>query len=172
MNITGIPDDATVFTITLEGGGELHGAIQLKGVYISDYTEIENSSMTGVTVIYDSPSKPGSGPLMKQNIADIQPETRLKRETRYNDDGFVIVRGSDGKKMLVPEETQARALRLAELQNDLANEEQERFAEYEAYPEASDRKTHEGEFVALWGRHILTVVVAGLVLFGIVKICF
>ncbi|MCF6285060.1 MAG: hypothetical protein L3K26_07710 [Candidatus Hydrogenedentes bacterium] len=72
----------------------------------------------------------------------------------------------------MPEETEARALRLAELQDDLAKKEQERFASYEASPPASDVETHGAGFVAQWGRHILIVVVAGLLLFGIVKFCF
>ena len=171
-NLTGIPDGVTVFTIALKDGAELHGAIQLKGVFIEDYSEVEASSMTSVKVISDVPSAPGKRSVNRINIAQAQPETPQKREKRYKDDGFVIVTGSDGHEMLVSKDAQARAKRLAELQRTLAQQEQELLAAHEEPSTVTEAETVGANFVTLWGRHILTLVVASLILFGIVRICF
>lgn len=171
-NITGIPDGVTVFTITLKSGEELHGAIQLKAAFINDYSEAEASSMTNVTVISDVPSAPGKRSVNRINIALAQPETPQKREKRYNDEGFVIVTGHDGKEMLMPEETQLRADRLAELQHTLAQQEENLLTTYEETPPPMETEATGPGFIALWGRHILILVGGGALLFGIIKVCF
>ncbi|MCF6285059.1 MAG: hypothetical protein L3K26_07705 [Candidatus Hydrogenedentes bacterium] len=58
-NITGIPDGVTVFTITLEGGGELHGAIEKDGSFIAKFQKDNDNSLKSVTVIKDTPGDPG-----------------------------------------------------------------------------------------------------------------
>tara|TARA_R110001592_G_scaffold30815_1_gene109680 strand:+ start:269 stop:862 length:594 start_codon:yes stop_codon:yes gene_type:complete len=177
-NLTGIPDDATIFVITLREGKELrgesvvYGALKIRGEFITGkYPEQDSDIPTNINIVFDSPSDPGEVTVLKSNLHGApQPEVAQLRPDRYKREGFDFTTGSDGKTLLVAQHTLQKVERLRELQQ--AVEASNTIPEYDDVEATTSASTTGPGFFALWGRQLLTLMVAGLVLFGITKTCF
>ena len=179
-NLTLIPEDTTIFQITLKPGNDLngkevvYGAILLGDQYIEAYPENDSDIPNFVNVHLDMPEVPGqhNENVRKDHIKLVEPESEARRLTRYQNGGFVVVEGDGDREMLVSETNLSRMERLEALEQARDQAQEELVAELpEAVSESGAMENAPG-FFELWGTHALIIAVALGVLFGLSRLCF
>lgn len=186
-NITGIPEEATVFTIQFKPGKSpvegdvVYGAIRMRGEYLAgEYPSDLSDIPTNIDIVSDSPALAYGAPqvpvafsVLPSNLAEApQPESTSHRKARYSNEGFDIVTGSDGADILVKREAVSRAERLRELEERRDAENRDWIAQYETSVSTAEASPEEPGFFQLWGAHLGLGVVTVLILEGVAKFCF
>lgn len=178
-NITGIPSEAAIYKITFKAGkaprGENveYGAIKVRGEFLQgDYPADEKDGPTNLTIVFDTPADPGNVTVLKGNLQDVQPDSTSLRLKRYTDAGFVVVQGRDNTEILIPKVTQDRMNALEALQAQQAQEAEERIAPFREMAPRDESTVAGPGPLSLWGPHGLTVVLAALALYGVIKTLF
>lgn len=178
-NITGIPSGVTIFEIQMSpgkgpnGADTVYGAIRLDGAYLdSEYPADPSRLPTSLPVVSDDPESPGELNLPTRHIVTAIPEPPHQREIRYNKANFSVVTGAGDAKMLVHDDTKAKVDRLRELESLRESKLTALLASVEVAPTASEDVVEHPGLISLWGGHLAVVVIAGLALAIIVKVCF
>ena len=178
-NITGIPSGVTIFEIQMspgkgpDGSDTVYGAIRLDGAFLdSGYPTDASRLPTSLPVLSDAPDKPGEINLPTRHIVTAIPEPPHQREIRYNKANFSVVTGVGDAKMLVHNDTKAKVERLQELEAMRKGALTALLASVEAPLSASEDTVKRPGFMTLWGGHLAVLVLAGLTLTIIVKVCF
>lgn len=178
-NITGIPSGVTIFEIQMspgkgpDGADTVYGAIRLDGAFLdSEYPADTSRLPTSLPVLSDAPENPGELNLPTRHIVTAIPEPPHQREIRYNKANFSVVTGVGETKMLVHNDTKAKVDRLRELESLREGELTALLASVEVVPSASGDVVERPGLISLWGGHLAVVVIAGLALAIIVKVCF
>ena len=171
-----IPDDATIFTVVVEMkvGEEATvyaAAIRTRDGFIREY---DSAAMPPrFDLVLDEPwndAPPVS--VLKQRVKEVEPEPPAQREIRYRESRHQRVKTTGGVEVWVSDESVARKGRLNELQTAL---EAERAAQ--SVPDISESATGDPTpggpgFAALWGRHVVILVMAAVGMVVAVKVCF
>ena len=178
-NLTGIPDDATVFELTFkpgkgpQGNDVLYGAIEIRGELLKgDYPKDDSDLPTNLSVRLDYPRQPGTISVLKTNLEAVRPQSDALRLKRYTDDGFIVTEGRNNTEILVPKTTADRLSILRDMEAEQARAAESRVAPFVEVAGVTDTQPAEPGILSLWGPHALTVIVAGLALFGVVRTCF
>ncbi len=178
-NITGIPSGVTIFEIQMSpgkgpaGSDTVYGAIRLDGDFLDSGYPTDTSRLpTSLPVLSDAPDKPGELNLPTRHIVTAIPEPPHQREIRYSKANFSVVTGAGDTKMLVHNDTKAKVERLQELEAMREGELTDLLASVEAPLSATEETKQSPGFMTLWGGHMAVLVLAGLSLAIIVKVCF
>lgn len=166
-----IPDDATVFTITYEKRiGEiavLHAAIRAGGEFVESFDRRQLPDQ--VELVLDEPWRgyPAEA-MMAHRIREAQPEPSFRRKNRYADSGFQQLESG----LWVPDDAKRRADRMHELRENFEHEQERTFAG-PVLETGMERAAPGGPgFFALWGGHVVILILAAISIALAVKICF
>lgn len=172
---TSIPEDAQIFTITLkEGQSErvVNAAVKVDGQFIDEFDRANPPAR--VELYLDTPWAP-SPPKQElgQRILEIATETNVLRKQRYEKSGYEQVPLPDGKgSTWVSKETLARQERGAALRAALVADQEALLAAHAPEPSVGESSTGGPGFARLWGRHIMVLVSALVLLVVTIKACF
>lgn len=167
-----IPKDAQIFTITLkEGQSErvVKAAVKADGKFVSEFDMAKRPNQ--VELYFDTPWAPvPPETVLSLKIRAIQPEPPSLKSQRYKESGFEQV--DNPKGLWVSSETVARDKRAKELQAALKSD-LEAKAAAQVSPVSTGGETPAGPgFARLWGRHIMVLVTAIVVVVAAIKTCF
>ena len=168
-----LPDDAQVFTITLkEGQSErvVNAAVMVDGKFLSEFDMANRPSQ--VELHFDAPWAPAPPErVLSQRIQQIEPEGSIQKDKRYKESGYEPLETVKGA-IWIATETRLRAERANELQAALAADLEAKAAAHAVQTESGGESSIGPGFVRLWGRHIVILVSALVVLVVAVKSCF
>lgn len=168
-----LPEDARIFTITLkEGQSErvVNAAVMANGKFISEFDKANRPSQ--VELYYDTPWAPSAPEkVLSQRIREIEPEGSIKRGQRYKESGYESLDTPEGP-IWVSSETIARDQRAKELQAALQADREVQAAAHASPVESGAASSTAPGFARLWGRHIVIVVTALVVVVAAIKTCF
>ena len=168
-----LPDDAQVFTITLkEGQSErvVNAAVMVDGKFLSEFDMANRPSQ--VELHFDAPWAPAPPErVLSQRIQQIEPEGSIQKDKRYKESGYEPLETVKGA-IWIATETRLRAERANELQAALAADLEAKAAAHAVQTESGGESSSGPGFVRLWGRHIVILVSALVVLVVAVKSCF
>lgn len=168
-----LPEDAQVFTITLkEGQSErvLNAAIMVDGKFLSEFDLANRPSQ--VELHFDTPWAPAPPErVLSQRIKTIEHEGPIQKDKRYKESGYEQLETAKGA-IWIATETKLRAERANELQALLAADLEAKAAAHALQAETGGDSSGGPGFVRLWGRHIVILVSALVVLVVAVKSCF
>jgi hypothetical protein len=169
-----LPQDAQVFTITLkEGQSErvVNAAVLLDGKFLSEF-DMANPPSTQVELHFDTPWTPAAPEkVLSQRIKQIEEEGPIQKDKRYTESGYEQIETPKGT-IWIATETKLRAERANELQAALAADLEAKASAHALQVEAGGESPSGPGFVRLWGRHIVILVSALVVLVVAVKSCF
>lgn len=178
-NITGIPSGVTIFEIQMtpgkgpDGMDTVYGAIRLDGAFLdAEYPTDTSRLPTSLPVLSDAPDRPGEMNLPTRHIISAIPEPPHQREIRYNKADFSVVTGAGDTKMLVHNNVKAKVERLRELESMREGALTAMLASVEVPPTNTADTAEQPGFITLWGGHLAVVVIAGLAIAIVVKVCF
>lgn len=168
-----IPDDAQVFTITIkEGQSErvVNAAVKADGKFISAFDKANRPSQ--VELHLDTPWAPSPPEkVLSQKIREIEPEPSIKRSQRYKESGFEQLETPKGK-IWISNESVARDKRLRELEAQRQSELDSLASAQISQSKGETTTSNQIGFVRLWGRHIIIMVTALVVVVAALKTCF
>ncbi len=169
-----IPEGTQVFTVTLKDGQServVSAAVKVGDKFVTEFDTAKRPSQ--VELYHDTPWLPTAPErILSQKIKEIEPEPTIKRSQRYKDSGYEQVKTPEGALVWVSSETvkrdaQARALQAAHLADM-----ESRVAAHATQSEYQAGSPNRPGFVRLWGRHIVVLVSALVVVVIAVKTCF
>lgn len=168
-----LPEDAQVFTITLKEGQTervVNAAVMADGKFLSEFDMANRPSQ--VELHFDTPWTPTPPKMeLSQRIKQIEPEGRIQKNKRYAESGYEQIQTPKGE-IWIATETKLRAERANELQTALKADLEAKAAAHALQAESGSESASGPGFVRLWGRHIVILVSALVVLVVAVKSCF
>jgi hypothetical protein len=168
-----LPEDAQVFTITLKDGQTervVNAAVMVDGEFLSDFDMAKRPSQ--VELHFDTPWTPTLPKMeLSQRIKQIEPEGRIQKEKRYAESGYEQIETPKGT-IWISTETKVRAERANELQSALQADLEAKAAAHALQAESASAGTSGPGFVRLWGRHIVILVSALVVVVVAIRTCF
>lgn len=170
---TAIPEGTQVFTVTLKDGQServISAAVKVDDKFVSEFDLAKRPSQ--VELYHDTPWLPAPPErVLSQKIREIEPESTIKRSQRYKDSGYEQVKTDNGM-VWVSGETVLRDARARELQAAYQLDLETRVAAHAPQAEAQSGGPSRPGFARLWGRHIVVLVSALVVVVVAVKTCF
>ncbi len=169
-----IPEGTQIFTVTLKDGQServVSAAVKVDDKFVSEFDMAKRPSQ--VELYHDTPwllTPPER--VLSQKIREIEPESSIKRSQRYKDSGFEQVKTPDGGVVWVSSETVKRDARARELQAAYQSDLESRVAVHATQAEAQAGNPNRPGFARLWGRHIVVLVSALVVVVVALKTCF
>lgn len=169
-----IPDGTQIFTVTLKDGQServVSAAVKVDDKFVSEFDMAKRPSQ--VELYHDTPWL-ATAPerILSQKIKEIEPEPTIKRSQRYKDSGYEQVKTPEGALVWVSSETVKRDARARELQAAQQADMESRVAAHTTQSEYQAGSPNRPGFVRLWGRHIVVLVSALVVVVIAVKTCF
>lgn len=171
---TAIPEGTQIFTVTLKDGQSdrvVSAAVKVDDKFVSEFDLAKRPSQ--VELYHDTPWLPTAPErVLSQKIREIEPESSIKRSQRYKESGYEQVKTPDGDMVWVSSETVKRDARSRELQAAYQSDVESRVAAHATQAETDAGTPNRPGFVRLWGRHIVVLVSALVVVVIAVKTCF
>ena len=179
-HLTGIPDEADIYSITLKSGQTIRdsdtitGALKTSGGFIKDldFPADIDTLPSNLTIVVDSPSEPGEENLFKRSILAVVKQGTHQQEARYKREGFVLQMVGDNKPLYIHATDVARQARLDALEADWARQLEELRPAADTNLTVDVTPPTSTGLAAAWGRHVVTVLVASVLLIGIWKFSF
>ena len=169
-----IPEGTQIFTVILKDGQServVSAAVKVDDKFISEFDMAKRPSQ--VELFHDTPWVPTLPErVLSLKIREIEPEPTIKRSQRYKDSGYEQVKTPDGGVLWVSSETVKRDIRARALQAAHLADMESRVAAHTTQTEIHEGSPNRPGFVRLWGRHIVVVVSALVVVVIAVKTCF
>ena len=171
---TAIPEGTQIFTVTLKDGQServVSAAVKVDDKFVSEFDMAKRPSQ--VELYPDTPWTPTpSERVLSQKIKEIEPESSIKRSQRYKESGYEQIKTPEGGMVWVSSETVKRDVRARELQAAYQSDLESRVAAHATQVEAQSGSPNRPGFVRLWGRHIVVLVSALVVVVVAAKTCF
>jgi len=169
-----LPEDAQVFTITLKEGQTervVNAAVMVDGEFLSEF-DMANRPSTQVELHFDTPWTPSPPEkVLSQRIKQIEPEGRIQKDKRYKESGFEQIETPNGT-IWIATETKLRSERANELRAALAADLEAKAAAHALQVGSGGDSSSGPGFVRLWGRHIVILVSALVVIVVAIRACF
>ncbi len=170
---TAIPEGTQIFTVTLKDGQServVSAAVKVDDKFVSEFDMAKRPSQ--VELYHDTPwTLAPPERVLSQKIREIEPESTIKRSQRYKDSGYDQVK-TDSGMVWVSGETVKRDARARELQAAFQSDLESRVAAHATQTETQSGSPNRPGFVRLWGRHIVVLVGALVVVVVALKTCF
>lgn len=169
-----IPEGTTVFTVTYKDGGNV--AVVAAAIRGRDDSFID---------IYDRANLPARLELVRdepwngypremvlvQNIVEAEPESSAKQRVRYENSGFEAV-PTDSGSTWVPVAMKQRYDRMLALRETLESQRQAMYTSTTLTPADETSDLSGPGVAALWGRHVVILVMAVISIVVAVKVFF
>jgi hypothetical protein len=180
--VTSISGDPVIFKITFKPESDSVDGEVVYGAIVGEsgagkYLEVKNpDNDDDLKSIFDVHlDTPGAietkRTINKNKVFSITEELPHLREKRYKEAGYTVYTGANGVETLLHQKDRNRLKALVRLQE--ARDQGLQNEVYAAnYEEAESAGNGGPSFATLWGRHLLTVLVAGISLVIVWKACF
>jgi hypothetical protein len=169
-----IPEGTQIFTVTLKDGQSdrvVSAAVKVDDKFVSEFDMAKRPSQ--VELYFDTPWLPTPPErVIAQKIREIEPESSIKRSQRYKESGYEQVKTPAGGMVWVSSDTVKRDARARELQAAYQSDLESRVAAHAIQAETDAASPNRPGFVRLWGRHIVVLVSALVIVVIAVKTCF